>query len=208
MQEFQLDLWADHRDEQFLGFEEARAIVHSLGLEYEEEWSELVASEAGLPDPGIPHDPGFIYRHTGWKGWKDWLVPPDRLVKYSPYFEAKEFVWCLRLPDELAWFEYIRSESPVHQEYNLLIPKKPWLEYKIKDWKNWNVWLGLDVQFADYEHARHFVHSLKLGSRKEWNAWCKGLLNRPVKKSKVIFRYPEIAYKDEGWKDWEDWLHG
>ena len=73
MQEFQLDLWTDHRDEQYLGFEEARELARLLGFEYEEEWNDRIASEAGLPDPGIPHDPGFIYRHTGWKGWKDWL---------------------------------------------------------------------------------------------------------------------------------------
>ena len=52
------------------------------------------------------------------------------------------------------------------------------------------------------------LHSNKLNLRnqKEWMEFCQGRLPHKPKKTDTIYTYPEIAYKNEGWKGWEDWL--
>lgn len=202
----QLDLWDNHVDDQWISFRNARSLVHALGLEYEEDWAGLMADPNGWEHPGVPENPDFIYRHTGWNGWKDWLVHPDRRVPYHKYEELNEFVWCLRLPDERAWFDYINSEAPVHLTYNFHIPARPFMEYREKGWVDWADWLGNNMVFRGYAETNKFVRSLKLRSQEEWNLYCKGRLVRPIKKPKIIYRYPEIGYKGFGWVSWEEWL--
>lgn len=175
-------------------------------MEYREDWTELISAENGISDPGIPHNPDFIYRHTGWKSWKDWLVPPGRNMVYTPFFEAREFVRSLRLADEQSWNQYIHSETPLHKSYGLDLPGRPFLEYKGKGWVDWADWLGSIIQFRSYGQTRKFIHSLQLKSKKEWDAYCMGKLTRPLIKPKVIYRYPEVAYQGDGWISWVDWL--
>jgi hypothetical protein len=202
----QMDLWKDHIDDQWLSFNEARAIVHSWDLEYEEDWITLISNTSGIQHPGIPQNPEFIYRHTGWKGWQDWLVHPDRRLAYNPFHEAREFTWCLRLTDEQAWDRYIQNGDPVHKSYGLNIPARPFIEYRGKGWVDWIDWLGINTDFRNHEETRKFIRTLHLKSRGEWDLYCKGRLTRSIKKPKVIYRYPEVAYKGDGWISWEDWL--
>jgi len=202
----QMDLWKDHIDDHWLSFEAARAIVHSLGLEYEEDWASYLSEPNSYKHTGIPQNPEFIYRHTGWKGWKDWLVAPDRRVSYNTFNEAQEFTWCLKLPDEQAWMQYIQQAAPLHKSYGLHIPAKPYIEYRGNGWVDWNDWLGKNIAFRNYEDTRKFVRTLKLKSRGEWDLYCRGQLIGSGRKPKAIYRYPEIAYQGKGWINWEDWL--
>lgn len=202
----QMDLWKDHIGDQWLTFKKARAIVHSWGLEYEGDWINLVSGTSELNHPGIPQNPDFIYRHTGWNGWKDWLVHPDRRIDYDPFNEVQEFIWSLRLADEHAWTRYIQNDFPTHKSYGLNIPARPCIEYQGKGWVDWTDWLGTKMGFRSFEESKKFIRTLRLKSREEWNLYCKGNLMRPIRKPKVIYRYPEIAYKEAGWVSWEDWL--
>ena len=56
----------------YLSFEEARQYVRSLGLGTEADWR-AYKSKHSLP-PTIPRKPEHVYRHSGWSGFKDWLV--------------------------------------------------------------------------------------------------------------------------------------
>jgi hypothetical protein len=206
MDSIQMDLWKNHVDDQWLSFIEARAVVHSLDFEYEEDWIHYISDANDLIPPGMPKNPEFIYRHTGWQGWKDWLVHPDRRNSYNSFNEVQEFICCLRLPDEQAWFQYMQDEAPIHKSYGLHIPARPFLEYREKGWVDWVDWLGSKMVFRNFDETRKFVRTRKLKSRVEWDLYCKGRLIRPIKKPKVIYRYPEVAFKDHGWISWGDWL--
>jgi hypothetical protein len=55
----------------FLLFEEARQLVHSLGVQSGAEFY-AVARSGELP-AGVPKDPQAAYRNSGWKGWGDFV---------------------------------------------------------------------------------------------------------------------------------------
>jgi len=202
----QLDLWNDHIDDVWLSFKDARALVHTWNLEYREDWNALVADSNGIDHPGIPANPEIIYRHTGWKDWEDWLVHPDRRMVYASFFEAREFARSLRLREVDDWYQYFRVEPPIHKTYGLEIPSRPFFEYEGKGWVDWSDWFGLHIAFTNYNETKKFIHTLHLRSPEEWDVWCQGNLFGRPKKPKVIYRYPELAYRGRGWTNWKDWL--
>ena len=59
------------RARQYRRFNEARAFVHSLGLETRSDWRSYCGS--GNKPPDIPARPDHVYAETGWAGWNDWL---------------------------------------------------------------------------------------------------------------------------------------
>lgn len=53
-------------------------------------------------------------------------------------------------------------------------------------------------QWLNFNHAKEFVHLLRIRSREEWDKYCKS-----GKKIKNIPQNPEIVYKNfKGWDDW------
>ena len=60
-----------------------------------------------------------------------------------------------------------------------------------------------DLKFRDFKKAREFSRSLKLKSRKEWDEWCKQNLKSKPKDIPVV---PNLAYKNNGWVSFKDWL--
>ena len=205
----QLNLWENQKDDKWLPFNDAREIVRTYGFEYKEEWEAFVNGKFTLKEylpSNVPASPNEVYKHLGWKGWKDWLTDPKLQKLYTIFFEAREFVRCLRLKNKSHWVEYINQENPIHLKFNLFIPEKPNLEYQNKGWKDWNDWLGKNIEFRDFSSTRKFVRSLKLNSITDWRVYCKGKPEKFGKKPKNIFAYPEIAYKNKGWESWEDWL--
>ena len=76
------------------------------------------------------------------------------------------------------------------------------LEYRV----DWSDWFGLHIAFTNYNETKKFIHTLHLRSPEEWDVWCQGNLFGRPKKPKVIYRYPELAYRGRGWTNWKDWL--
>ena len=60
-----------------------------------------------------------------------------------------------------------------------------------------------DLEFRDFKKAREFSRSLKLKNRKEWDEWCKKNIKSKPKDIPVV---PNLAYKNNGWVDFNDWL--
>ena len=205
----QLNLWKNQIGDKWLPFAVAREFARSLNLYYKEDWEDyvkgIIKDKLPLPED-IPENPEKNFKYVGWKNWKDWLTDPKLQIHYTPFFEAREFVRCLRLKDKSHWFKYINQENPVHLKFNLRIPTKPNLEYQNKEWKDWNDWFGKNIEFKDFSSTRKFVRSLKLKSLADWKTYCKGKSEKFGKKSENIFAYPEIAYKNKGWESWENWL--
>jgi hypothetical protein len=104
------------------------------------------------------------------------------------------------------WRPFIKQNAALLDEYRMVLPERPHLEYIDKGWESWEDWLGTKIKFHDFHTTRKFIRSLKLYSRNDWNGYCSGQLTVKSRRTENIYAYPEIAYKDEGWKGWEDWL--
>ena len=201
-------LW-DQPDPKWLYFRDARDIVQSYGLEYDEEWHVLVRGEyenkSPLPED-IPPNPDVIYRNVGWRGWSDWLISPENRKVYSSFYKSREFARSLKLKTKNQWLEYVSQENPSFLKYKINIPIKPWLEYRDKGWKSWAGWFGVQIEFRDFKTTRKFVRTLKFKTVSEWKDYCSGHSFKHGKKAKNIYAYPDIAFKNSGWKGWDDWF--
>ena len=99
--------------ERWRPFEEARAFVHTLGLEGRRAWTEYANSTDKPTD--IPAVPWTVYRES-WQNLGDWLgtgFVATREREYRPFEEAREFVRSLGLKSAREWREYSKSgEKP------------------------------------------------------------------------------------------------
>lgn len=202
-------LWSYDESSKWMNFCEARQLVREYGFEYEEAWELFIdgkfTSRKPLPD-NIPGNPDQVYRFVGWKTWKDWLVHPENQIAYSNFYRAREFVRSCRISDKGAWRDFLKGNAPLIKDYHFVLPLMPHLEYMDSGWKDWNDWLGTDIEFLDLNSSRKFVHTLKLKDKKEWRDFCNGRLPHKPKKSGKLYSYPDLAFQNEGWKGWEDWL--
>lgn len=183
----------------YLPFEDAKKIVHKLGLETEKQWRKYCKS--GAKPHNIPSTPNGVYKE--WKGWADWLgndKPPQYKGEYMSFEEGRKFVLPLNLKSQKEWHGYCKSGK---RPKNL--PANPREFYKPL-WRGWGYWLGSDrianqnKKYYSFTQARKFVHSLKLKSRTEWRKYVKSG-NKPEK----IPSNPGRTYKSE-WKGYGDWL--
>ena len=156
-------------------FKEARKFVRSLGLKNRDEWR--VFCKSGEKPDDIPNYPAGVYKKDGtWKGLGDWLGT-GRIAtqnrEYKSFGDARKFVRSLKLSGRKEWREYIKSGKKPDD-----IPSKPDGTYK-KEWKGLGDFLGTGnvsgidrhQQFRSFQQARKFVHTLKIKSQTEWNAY-------------------------------------
>ena len=202
-------LWDIIPEYKWMDFRDARIISREYGFEYKEEWEAFVNGK--FPDrkplPGdVPVNPEIIYKHIGWKGWPDWLIPAEKRKEYSDFHKTREFVRCLRIKDVVGWRDYIIRGELIHLKYGLIIPEKPDLEYIDKGWKDWDDWLGTKISYKDYKTTMNFVKTLKLKNKSEWEDYSKNQLTGKKPKPVSIYAFPEIAYRDSGWTGWDQWL--
>jgi len=121
----------------FLKFEEAREIVHKLGLKRQKEWQRYCKIIKNMQN--IPSSPEKIYKDE-WISWGDWLgtgnVHPKNKIFLS-FEDAREFVHKLKLKSHKEWREYCKSNKK--PEY---ISSSPYHIYKNKGWISWPDFLG------------------------------------------------------------------
>jgi hypothetical protein len=202
-------LWDVPVESPVLLFDKARQDVWELGFEYKEEWDLYVKGKFPGRDPlpgNIPQDPDVVYKFLGWKGWRDWLVHPDKRIEYTNFYKARDFVRSLRIADREDWRSALKRHSALLTEYHMVLPERPHLEYCDKGWESWDDWLGTQIKYHDFKTTRKFIHSLKLAGKNDWIKYCSGQLPVKSRRTENIYAYPEIAFKDEGWNGWDDWL--
>ena len=203
------NLWSSNIKSKWMNFFDARQVVREYGFEYKKEWQMLIEGKFPGREPlheNIPENPDQVYKHVGWKNWKDWLIDPDNQTEYSGLHEARDFVRSNRLTDKRSWNTFLEQKAALISDYQITLPKRPHLEYSDSGWISWEDWLGAEIPYRDFKSTRKFIHSLKLKNRHEWKAFCQGHLTHKPVRTENIFAYPEIAYQDSGWKDWDDWL--
>jgi len=203
------DLWSAATNSKWMNFFEAREKALKYEFEYREEWEMFISGKfpkrKPLPD-NIPVNPDQVYKHVGWKSWKDWLVHPDQQTEYTEFHKARDFIRSCRIPGKSAWQDYLEENHNLLGEYQMFIPERPHLEYKYTGWISWKNWLGSEIQFRDFLSTRKFIHTLKLKNQQDWISFCRGQLLHKPPKTDNIYSYPEIAYRDNGWQGWDDWL--
>ena len=197
----------------YLGFAEARALVHALHLSSIGAWKKLAAvSQQPLR---VPRQPERTYRDKGWINWSDWLGVAVREVKrtrkrvrtFREFESARAFVHALHLPGSLAWPRYLNGEFPDKPTFPSDIPRNPKNYYR-EQWAGWGDWLGTgtlapsDRTFRSFEAARTFARKLGFKNGKTWLEWSKIPGNRPAD----IPGSPSVYYKTKGWISWPDFL--
>jgi len=203
------DLWSMATESKWMNFFEARKVARDNGFEYREEWEMFVSvkfpGRGPVPD-NIPANPEQVYKHVGWKGWKDWLISPDKQIVCTDFRKARDFVRSNRISGKEAWRDFLRENKKLASDYQMVLPERPHLEYIDSGWESWEDWLGTEIPYMDYNSTKRFIRSLKMRNRQEWSAFCHNQLHGKPVKSENIYTYPEIAYLNEGWQDWDDWL--
>jgi len=203
------DLWIAAAESKWLNFFEACKKVREYGFEYREEWELFISGKfprrEALPD-NIPGNPEQVYRHVGWKDWKDWLVHPDKRTDYTEFNKARDFVRSNRINGKKAWQDFLIDNNELTGDYHMTLPERPHLEYRDSEWISWEDWLGSEIPYRDFKSTRKFIHSLKLRERKDWDYFCRGKLPHKPARTENIYAFPEIAYRNNGWNGWEDWL--
>jgi hypothetical protein len=188
---------------EYKSFEEAREFVHELKLKGVKEWREYCKS--GLKPDDIPANPDNIYKQDGWKGFGDWIGSgsvANFLKEFKSFEIARDFVHKLMFKNQKEWRDYCKSGQKPED-----IPSNPDKTYKQYGWKGMGDWIGSGSianflrEYIPFEEARAFVHKLKLRGEKEWREYCKS-----GQKPEDIPVAPDSTYKQDGWKDWGDWL--
>jgi len=206
------------RLKQFRPFLKARAFARRLGLKNVKAWRAFYKGQMpkkGKLPPDIPATPDQSYADHGWKSYGDWLgtgVVADQLKQSRPFFRARSFVRSLGLRNVKAWVAFTKGLLPQKGKFPPDIPVHPDRVYAGQGWKGYGDWLGTGNvlnrlrQFKAFLKARAFARSLKLKSRSEWLAFCKGEMPRLGRLPADIPSNPNQTYVDKGWKGMGDWL--
>ena len=192
------------RGKKFLPFEEALAVVRSLGLSGRLEWR--VWCNQGLRPPNVPSNPESTYRGGGWQGWGHWLGTGNQATHHTtpflPFAEALAVAQSLGLASVVEWQRWCKDglRPPC-------VPYNPNKSYAGAGWQGWGHWLGTGNQkhqkknFLPFEEALRVARALRLVSASEWRAWCRSGA-RPAN----VPQSPEQAYKNAGWAGYKHWL--
>ena len=133
--------WADflgtdnHREADYLEFEEAREYIRLQKLENTRFWKQW--SKTHRPS-NIPGTPDVIYKEKGWISWADFLGT-DIIQKGNKldYEGAKKIIHGFNIQSTVKWREFVKSEKMPKN-----IPANPDRDYKDKGWKGWADFLG------------------------------------------------------------------
>jgi superfamily II DNA or RNA helicase len=199
-------------------FEEARAFVRGLHLKSTEDWRDIstgrFSTGAKLP-PDIPAAPWETYKSDGWKNMGDWLgtfAIANYNKVYRPFRGARTFVRSLKLKSVSEWNAFCRGNLALKGARPSDIPRYPRGTYLKKGWKGFGDWLGTGKEadhlrvYRPFRRAKAFARSLKLESRQEWFAFCRGKLSSKGKLPSDVPTHPNQTYRDQGWIHMNDWL--
>tara|TARA_X000000368_G_scaffold301668_1_gene240362 strand:+ start:66 stop:647 length:582 start_codon:yes stop_codon:yes gene_type:complete len=181
-----------NKKREFLPYEQAKKVVHALGLKNQKEWHRWSRTKKRPPD--IPSNPRVTYKDSGWNGLADWL---GNKKGFLPYEQAKKVVNALGLKSQCDWNRWSRTKKRPPD-----IPSHPEIFYKNAGWNGINDWLGKNKRpvFLPYEEAKKVVNASGLKSWNDWYRWSR--TERPPD----IPSAPGITYKDSGWNGINDWI--
>ena len=116
--------------------------------------------------------------------------------------EARSIVRSLKLQGSKEWKFWTKSSDKPKN-----IPANPARTYQDKGWIDYGDWLGTDYiangrrKYLPFAEARAYVHQLKIKNERQWRVW-----TQTPERPENITTVPSSTYKNEGWKNWPDWL--
>ena len=198
-----LKVWNKVAISNFISYEEAKKIIRKLKIKSKSQFDKI-KKENKLPK-NFPRKPDYFYRNSGFISWSEftgsnYIATFKR--QYMDFKKAKKFLKPLGFKSSTDYKKYCKSKS-----YNKLLPMNPPGHYKLKGWKGWGNFLGTNMpqtqkrKFLIYSKAKKFVHKLKIqNANPGWRNYLK------IKTRWDIPSQPDIYYKNNGWKNWEDFL--
>ena len=199
----------------FMEYENAKRFVHKLKLDSYPEWNKYIKGTfSNLPQlpANIPKNPLQYYKKQGeWVSVSDWLGTKNiaDIDKRGLFPSANGFKRMMKTEKISTAKQYrIYYTKKKNNLEELLIPHDPVSYYK--EFNSWGDISGVyhvrHLEKLSFKDARSFVHKLSLKSRNDWRFFCKGgLANLPERPPNLPTK-PEVAYKDQGWKGWPDFL--
>jgi hypothetical protein len=212
---------ATFRAKRYRDFDAARDFAHRLDLKSFDEWRAYAANRR--PDLGkrpvdIPGDPSKVYQDTGWRTWGDWLGTESIAAtkrSYRAFSDARAFAQRLGLQGEGEWRRYVAGGLVGLPNLPVDVPSAPNWVYRNDGWASWSEWLGSRGSgrkqahrriFRSFAEARSFARGLQLRTVTEWRKYVREGLPHLSRKPIDIPSNPYMAYIDEGWAGWPDWL--
>ena len=180
----------------FVSYEEAQNFAISIKVKSHIEWIRYF--KKNKPPENIPLAPNDYYKNL-WKGWSFFLDKNYKEIKYHSYEQSKLELKKFKLKSRADFKKLLKKNKVLAKK----IPLTPNDYYKNK-WEGWGPFIGtgfLRENFLEYKEAIKFVHKLKIKNWNDWTKYCKS-----GKKPSRIPAAPNYAYKDNGWKNIEDWL--
>ena len=187
---------------EYLEFELARKLVHSLKLKSRSEWINYINSKKY--NTSIPKAPQSTYMNKGWKSWGDFLGTGYEVNReWLDYKEARDFVQGLNLKSRNEWYQYCTSGNKPNN-----IPSNPEKTYKNNGWNGIGDWIGTSTisprnrEYLEFNNAKDFIHKLNFKSKNEWIRY-----RTSGKKPANLPYSPEKVYsKTNEWINYSDWL--
>jgi hypothetical protein len=126
----------------FLPFEEARKLAHTLPAQCQRDWKRLCRT-GGRP-ACIPARPDLAFKNAGWVSWGHWLGTGTQYTREKgrnmlSFEEARAFVRGLHLQGQKEWYLWSRTDERPDN-----IPSRPDLNYRGKGWISYGDWLGTE----------------------------------------------------------------
>jgi len=182
--------------EDFVTYEEAQNIAIKNNIKNSRDWPNFV--KKNIIKKKLPLTPQHIYKKV-WRSWDNFFDKNFKEIKYYSYESAKETLKKFKLKSRADFKKLLKKNKVLAKK----IPLTPNDYYKNK-WEGWGPFIGtgfLRENFLEYKEAIKFVHKLKIKNWNDWSKYCKS-----GKKPSRIPTAPNYAYKNNGWKNIEDWL--
>jgi hypothetical protein len=186
----------------WLSFIVARKFAQSLNLKNIDDWREYCIS-GNKPD-NIPSSPGRSYKNKGWEDWGDFLGTGYVATfnrNYESFEEAKKIIHNFKIKNIQEWRIFVKSKDKPDN-----IPANPPEVYN-DQWASWGDWFGTErvanqnKEFLSFKKVQEFAQKLNFKNREEWEEYSKS-----GDKPDNIPANPGLAYKNNGWKGWGDFL--
>lgn len=157
-------------------YEEARLVVQRMGIKTSDEYDQRYKV-----DPRLPSNPDHFYRKC-WTGWENFVGN-----KLYTFLEALVLVRRMGIRTSVEYFELCKQDA--------MLPRSPQCVYR-DTWEGFKHFLG--PRLYTYEEAMTRVEAMHLSGSADYA--------EHFQEDPMLPRYPNVAYKDKGWRGWATFL--
>jgi len=219
----ELKCWDKLRSIAYMPYEEASALVHTLGIKTQIQfraWRRGERPDLPKASADLPGSPDWSYADRGWISWGEFFKSGyvwGKYRKWLPFNEAREWVRAIGLKSPNEWEAFRTGRLPGKPKMPLKMPSRPDLSYP-DEWVGWYDFLGYSKKLGrdwwPFQQARAWVHELELwrfrpqgGGQRSWKEYCAGRIpSLPPRPENDIPTAPDQVYADSGWKGFHDWV--